>query len=184
MPPSSSAALSFPASTPLSYLSRYNPVSVLKGLFKNTASGQFLRKGLIIGQFTASILLVAGTIVVYNQVHYMRSQTLGVNINQTLVALAPPPWATPSLTPSIPAFRQDILSLKDVAAMTGTSDVPGTEITWSTNWQRLKVNPKKNYTLRHLGVDYDYFKYYGCKAHCRPDLLQRLPHRQQSRHPQ
>jgi putative ABC transport system permease protein len=148
---------------PAFVLSRYNPVSVLKGLFKNTASGQFLRKGLIIGQFTASILLIAGTIIVYNQVHYMRSQTLGININQTLVVPG-----TGSLGDSVfktlyPAFRQDILGLNDVSAITGTSDVPGTEITWSTNWQRLKGNPKKNYTLRQLSVDFDYFKYYGVK---------------------
>ena len=51
-----------------------------------------------------------------------------------------------------------------MSAITGTSDVPGTEITWSTNWQRLSLgNPKKNYTLRHLSVDYDYLKYYGLK---------------------
>jgi putative ABC transport system permease protein len=148
---------------PAFVLSRYNPVSVLKGLFKNTAGGQFLRKGLIIGQFAASILLIAGTIIVYNQVHYMRSQTLGININQTLVVPG-----TGSLGDSVfktlyPAFQQDILGLKDVRAITGTSDVPGTEITWSTNWQRLKGNPKKNYTLRQLSVDYDYFKYYGVK---------------------
>jgi putative ABC transport system permease protein len=148
---------------PAFVLSRYNPVSVLKGLFKNTASGQFLRKGLIIGQFAASILLIAGTIIVYNQVHYMRSQTLGININQTLVVPG-----TGSLGDSVfktlyPAFRQDILGLNDVSAITGTSDVPGTEITWSTNWQRLKGNPKKNYTLHQLSVDFDYFKYYGVK---------------------
>src|SRR6202041_3004571 len=70
---------------PAFVLSRYHPVAVLKGLFKNSTGGQLLRKGLIVGQFTASILLIAGTIIVYNQVHFMRSRELGVNINQTLV---------------------------------------------------------------------------------------------------
>src|SRR6185437_9736022 len=62
-----------------------------------------------------------------------------------------------------PAFRQDILRLKGVSAVTGTTDVPGTDITWATDWQRLRGNPKKNYMLRHLGVDFDYFRYYGLK---------------------
>jgi putative ABC transport system permease protein len=145
---------------PAFVLSRYHPVTVLKGLFKNTTGGQFLRKGLIIGQFTASILLIAGTIIVYNQVRYMRSQTLGVDINQTLVLSG-----TSSIQDSVynsifNSFRQDLLGLKDVSAITATSDVPGTEITWSTNWQRLRAHPKVNYTLRHLSIDYDYFNFY------------------------
>jgi putative ABC transport system permease protein len=148
---------------PAFVLSRYNPVSVLKGLFKNSTGGQFLRKGLIIGQFAASILLIAGTIIVYNQVHYMRNQTLGVNIDQTLVVPGTGSFGDSVFNTVYPAFKEDILGLKDVSAITGTSDIPGTEITWSTNWQRLNGNPKKNYTLRHLSVDFDYFKYYGLK---------------------
>ncbi len=148
---------------PAFVLSRYNPVAVLKGLFKNTAGGQFLRKTLIIGQFTASILLIAGTIIVYNQVHFMRSRDLGVNINQTLVVNGVNSMKDSTYNTVFPAFRQDILHLKDVQSITGSSDVPGTEITWSTDWQRLRSNPKKNYTLRHLGVDYDYINNYGLK---------------------
>ena len=149
---------------PAFVLSRYNPVSVLKGLFKNTAGGQFLRKGLIVGQFATSILLIAGTIIVYNQVHYMRSRSLGVNINQTIIVNGVFSMKDSTYTTLYPAFKQGILNLKDVSGIAGTSDVPGTEITWATDWQRLRGNnPKKNYTLRHLGVDYDYIKLYGVK---------------------
>ncbi len=70
---------------PALVLSRYQPVAVLKGIFKNAAGGQWLRKGLIVGQFAASIILIAGTMIVYRQMHYMRNQDLGANINETLV---------------------------------------------------------------------------------------------------
>jgi putative ABC transport system permease protein len=148
---------------PAFVLSRYHPVTVLKGLFKNTAGGQFLRKALIIGQFAASILLIAGTVIVYNQVHFMRSRDLGVNINQTLVVNGVNSMKDSTYNTLYPAFRQDILHLKDVQGITASTDVEGTEITWSTDWQRLRTNPKKNYTLRHLGVDYDYINNYGLK---------------------
>ncbi|HEV9037940.1 MAG TPA: ABC transporter permease [Puia sp.] len=148
---------------PAFVLSRYHPVTVLKGLFKNAAGGQFLRKALIIGQFAASILLIAGTIIVYKQVHFMRSRELGVDISQTLVVNGVSTLSDSIYTATYPAFRQDILSLKNVSAVTGTTDIPGTEITWATDWQRLRSNPKKNYMIHHLGVDYDYFKYYGLK---------------------
>jgi len=147
---------------PAFVLSRYHPIAVLKGLFKNTAGGQFFRKALIIGQFTASILLIAGTLIVYNQVRFMRSRSLGVNINQTLVAGGVASMTDSTYKTLSDAFRHDILSLRDVQGITGTSAVPGTEITWSTDWQRLHgPNPKTNYTLRHLGVDYDFTKNYG-----------------------
>ena len=93
----------------------------------------------------------------------MRSRDLGVNINQTLVVNGVNSMKDSTYNTVFPAFRQDILRLKDVQRITGSSDVPGTEITWSTDWQRLRSNPKKNYTLRHLGVDYDYINNYGLK---------------------
>jgi putative ABC transport system permease protein len=149
---------------PAFVLSRYHPVAVLKGLFKNTAGGQFLRKGLIVGQFTASILLIAGTIIVYRQVHYMRSQQLGVNIDQTVVLNGVESMKDSSYRQIYPAFKQALLRLKDVKNIAGSSNVMGQEITWSTSWQRLDNASKTNYTLLHLGVDYDFIANYGLKV--------------------
>jgi putative ABC transport system permease protein len=149
---------------PAFVLSRYNPVSVLKGLFKNTAGGQFLRKGLIVGQFAASILLIAGTIIVYNQVHYMRSQSLGADINQTLVLKGVNSMRDSAYQTIFPSFRNDLLRIKDVSGITGSTNVMGQEITWSTTWRRLDGASNTNYTLLHLGIDYDFIKNYGLKV--------------------
>jgi putative ABC transport system permease protein len=148
---------------PAFVLSHYHPVAVLKGLFKNTSGGQLLRKGLIVGQFAASILLIAGTIIVYNQVHYMRSRTLGVNIDQTVVLSGINSMGDSTFKTIYPAFKQAILKIKDVKGIAGSSNVMGQEITWSTNWQRLGTASKTNYTLLHLGIDYDFISNYGAK---------------------
>ena len=66
-------------------LASFKPVVVLKGKLKSSASGILLRKGLVVAQFMASIALIAGTFIVYRQLHYMMSQDLGMNINQVLV---------------------------------------------------------------------------------------------------
>jgi putative ABC transport system permease protein len=74
---------------PAFVLSGFKPVVVLKGAFKNTSSGLLLRKSLIVVQFVISVVLIAGTIIVYQQVNYMRNQSIGANIDQTLVLKGP-----------------------------------------------------------------------------------------------
>ena len=64
---------------PAFVLSSYQPVKVLKGSMKGSREGLFLRKGLVVFQFVASVSLIAGTIVVYRQLQYMQNRDLGIN---------------------------------------------------------------------------------------------------------
>lgn len=65
---------------PAFYLSAFNPIRVLKGMkLKNSGSVIFIRKGLVITQFTASIILIISTIVVYKQVEHIKDRNLGYN---------------------------------------------------------------------------------------------------------
>src|SRR5690606_36191466 len=74
---------------PAFVLSSFRPVEVLKGKFKNTDQGLLLRKGMVVGQFIASITLMVGTFTVYLQLKYMQDQDLGVDIEQTVVLHSP-----------------------------------------------------------------------------------------------
>jgi putative ABC transport system permease protein len=149
---------------PALVLSRYHPVAVLKGLFKNSASGQFLRKGLIVGQFAVSFLLIAGTITVYEQLHYMRSQLLGANIDQTVVLTGSQSMKDSTFESIFATFKAEMLRINGVTGITGSTNVIGQEIGWSGVWQRLDNAVKTNYTLVHLGVDYDFIHNYGMKV--------------------
>jgi putative ABC transport system permease protein len=145
-------------------LSRYQPVAVLKGIFKNAAGGQWLRKGLIVGQFAASIILIAGTMIVYRQMHYMQNQELGANINQTVVIKGALGGQTDSAFHDVySAFKDEILKLPGVKSMTSSSAVMGEEILWSTNWDRIRGGNKQTVNLFHLGVDEDFIGSYGLK---------------------
>jgi len=149
---------------PALVLSRYQPVAVLKGIFKNAAGGRWLRKGLIIGQFTASIILIAGTIIVYRQLHYMQNQDLGVDINQTLILKGGGSGLTDSSYKNIySAFKGEMLQVSGVKNITSSSGVMGDEILWSTSWNRLRGENKQAVNLFHLGVDDDFIGSYGLK---------------------
>ena len=69
-------------------LSSFQPVVVLKGKVNNTIHGALLRKGLVIFQFFASVVLISGTLIVYQQLEFMKNKDLGINIHQTLVRRA------------------------------------------------------------------------------------------------
>ena len=70
---------------PALVLSSFQPITVLKGRFSTGTKGILLRKGLVVAQFTISISLIIGTIIVYSQMQYMRSQDLGFVKDQKLI---------------------------------------------------------------------------------------------------
>ena len=68
-------------SYPSLYLSSFNPVSVLKGLKIKSGSAAFIRKGLVIIQFTVSVVFIISTIVIYQQIQHVKNRKLGFNKN-------------------------------------------------------------------------------------------------------
>lgn len=145
---------------PAFVLSGYQPVLVLKGVFKNQRNSQTLRKGLIVVQFAASVALIAGTMIVYRQVEFMRQQSLGANINQTLVLDAAASLSDSLYQNAFQPFKNEALGISGVKNLTASSSVMGKEIYWTTSGRRL-VADAGTITLFHLGVDYDFVPAYN-----------------------
>jgi putative ABC transport system permease protein len=148
---------------PAFVLSGYHPVVVLKGLFKNTSKGLILRKGLIVGQFAISVILIAGTMIVYQQVQFMRQQQLGVNINQTLVLEGAHSLQDSVYQNVFQPFKTELMQQRGIKSVTASSSVMGQEIYWTSGITRLGSENKQAVTLYHLGVDYDFLPAYDLK---------------------
>ncbi len=71
-------------SYPSLYLSSFNPVFVLKGIKLKTGSAAIIRKGMVVTQFAVSIILIIGTIIIYQQIQHVKSRDLGYNKNNLI----------------------------------------------------------------------------------------------------
>ena len=70
---------------PAIILSGFNPIEVLKGKFKTKDSAGLFRKGLIVGQFVASIIMIICTIVIGKQMNYLQQKDLGYKKDQVII---------------------------------------------------------------------------------------------------
>ncbi len=148
---------------PAFVISGYQPIKVLKGLFKNTSGGLSLRKGLIVLQFATSVVLIAGTMIVYQQVNYMRKQQLGANIKQTLVLDGAYSMLDSVYRATMQPFRAAILQQPGIKNITSSTSVMGKEIYWTQSIRRLNQQNQGSVTLYHIGIDYDYIPAYEMK---------------------
>ncbi|MGN6532659.1 MAG: ABC transporter permease [Ginsengibacter sp.] len=103
---------------PALVLSSFKPVVVLKGRFATGTRGIFLRKGLVIAQFTISIALIIATIVVYRQMNFMRNQDLGFSKDQMMII-------DTNGDPAKNAFEQAVKELPSVKSTAMSGSVPG-----------------------------------------------------------
>ncbi|MDZ4708833.1 MAG: ABC transporter permease, partial [Saprospiraceae bacterium] len=72
-------------SYPALVLSRFEPVKVLKGAFKNTQSGNWLRQSLIVFQFSIAVFLIVATFIIQQQLQYIQNKKLGYDRSHILV---------------------------------------------------------------------------------------------------
>ncbi len=101
-------------SYPAIYLSSFNPVGVLKGIKIKNGAASFIRKGLVVMQFTVSVIFIISTIIIYLQIQHIKNRSLGFN-KENLVEVR----LQHNMTKEFSLIKQDLLhtGLVDDVAM-------------------------------------------------------------------
>lgn len=146
---------------PVAVLSSFRPVEVLKGKLGHTARGINLRKILVVFQFLMAFILITGTLAVYLQLNFMKTQDVGFDMNQVLVCKAPR-VRTDSFPETLKTFRTQLLNQAGITNFTVSTEVPGRQILWDAGGI-MKFGESetegKNYQI--VGIDYDFVPFYN-----------------------
>ncbi len=145
---------------PAAVLSNFKPVTILKGRFSKSAKGILLRKGLVVTQFTISIVLIIGTIVVYNQLSFMRNQSLGFQKNQMLTIDFSGDSAIQSRQEII---KNELKKIPNVLGATASGAIPGfgNSVAYSEIQNRAGAMQQMNMNM--YDIDYDFIPQFEMK---------------------
>lgn len=150
---------------PAAVLSSFKPVVVLKGKLKNSVSGIFLRKSLVVFQFMASVALIAGTFIVYDQLRFMMNQDLGMNIDQVMVVERPgiAPVNRKAFNSTIDVFRDELRREPAIRGVAASVTIPGKQREYKAGIKKYGSGDDQLVTVRLNSMDYDFMNVFKMK---------------------
>ena len=147
-------------SYPAFFLSSFQPISVLKGRINTSFRTVSLRSGLVVFQFMMSVVLIVGTIIVYRQLTYIQTTSVGFNRDHVLTIND-----LYYVGKQAEAFKQEVMRLPGVVSgsLSGYLPTPS-DRNDTVLFPEGQTNLNKGVSMQHWGVDYDYVKTLGIQV--------------------
>ena len=143
-------------SYPAFYLSSFRPVKVLKGTFKTGRFSAVPRKALVVVQFTVSVILIIGTIIVYKQIQFAKSRPVGYT-RQGVITLP----LNAEIHKHFNVIKDELMQSGAIVSMAEAGSP--TTSTWSSSsgfgWKGK--DPNQSIDFLNVGTSYDYGKTIG-----------------------
>lgn len=139
---------------PALFISSFDAVKVLKDKHLQLGSSHILRKGLIAFQFSISVILVSGILVVQHQLNYIQNKPLGFDVADKVMV----PLRTAEASTQYARLRESVKDIAGVNAVTASSNSPST--TPNSDWSFYPVGKAEADAVGHyiISVDENYFK--------------------------
>lgn len=145
-------------SYPALYLSSFNPVKVLKGTFLPGRKAVLPRRILVVSQFVISILLISGTIIIYQQIQYVKDRDLGYN-DDNLIMLD----SSPDIQKNYTVIKNELLKTGLISSVSRTFS-PITDIWWKSPAPHWEGEPADaNLIVTGFSTGRDFTKTMGIK---------------------
>jgi putative ABC transport system permease protein len=146
---------------PALFMSSFQPVKVLKGLFKAGGASISFRKVLVTAQFAISIILIISTAVVFQQLHYMQQKSLGFDRDH-IVTLQ----YNRSLNDKFDAFRNDLTTNTNIKNAARSSRIPTGRLldAMGTNINRGDSMVPVTADIKFVWTDREFISTYGVKV--------------------
>jgi putative ABC transport system permease protein len=142
---------------PAFVLASFNPVEVLKGTLNPGSMSKKLRGVLVVFQFTVSIVIIIGSIIVYSQLNFMTKKDLGFNKDNLIIIRRPDAFFR-----QMTSFHDQVLQIPGVEKIGYSRAVPGTN--FNNNAFFNDEDPeKKTYLLQQTQVSFDFPEALGVK---------------------
>ena len=134
---------------------------ITKAIRKSSEQGFTLRKGLVVFQFVSSLVLIAGTFVVYRQIKFMQSQDTGLQMDQMLIINAPGTVSWKVARKALVIYKEEAKKIPGVESITTSGAVPAGGYNWGIDI-RKSGEPETSNTLGSLVyVDPDFIPTYN-----------------------
>ncbi|MFT3826035.1 MAG: ABC transporter permease [Chitinophagaceae bacterium] len=154
-------------SYPAIFLSAFSPIQALKGKLRLGKSGSFFRQALVVVQFSISVFLIIGTIIIMNQMSYVKNKELGYSKEQSILV----PIYNSDLYEHHEAFKSELLTSNNVASVSSMCGEPGGF--FDIHGFEAEGQPEK-VRYRTEFADFDYVKSLGLKIIAGRDLSGRF----------
>ena len=141
-------------SYPAFYLSSFNPYMVLKGMQVKSNRADKFKSVLVVLQFSISIVLIIGTLIMFRQLNFMLNKDLGFDKEQIFVLRE-----AHVIGKKVKSFKEEIKTIPGVLNISASTAVPGHNN--SNNGYRIKGRPEDTYLMFTNRADYDYIETYG-----------------------
>ncbi|MEM9328178.1 MAG: ABC transporter permease [Bacteroidota bacterium] len=151
--------------------SRFSTQEVLKGNYQAKGEIVWLRKALVVFQFSITVVLISGVLVVNKQINYMVNKDLGIDIDQNMIVHGPSSLNFDStLVSSIDSYKNDLESLHGVERVATTSRVVGRKMGRVFQARSLDNPELDNLTSNFINADHEYVEVFGLQLLAGRDL--------------